>query len=290
MNLDRITDLAFQESPEAQYLLGINKLLNEPEQYEGIYWLSKAAKSGHKVANYTLGCFYYQGTSENNYSKAIYYLKRASNSNYPQADYLLGIASYFGHGCPVDLIRSKELLETALQSCTLEQSEIIISTLLIQNIITESVDKKLESIIIENIYTGGNSTALRKEYNVNRIQRNQKLVSKIKKLYDNTCQICGVKIDLGNSQFYSEVHHIQPLGSPHNGPDVLENMIVVCPGHHAMFDLGAISINLTSKRVLHINVDNPINKKKISILHRIEKRYIDYHNDFIFGKRNLEAK
>jgi hypothetical protein len=283
VNFDKIIELAIQESPEAQYLLGINKFLNEPESYEGIDWLTKAAKAGHKIANYTLGCIYYQGKSDNQYKKAIYYLERASSCDYPKADYLLGIAHHFGHGCPINLLKSKEFLETALQSGILEQSEIIISTLLIKNILTESVETKLENIIIKNINNNSNVKSLRKTFNVDKIQRNNQLILKIKAIYRNKCQICGVQLDIGNGQSYSEVHHIRPLGSPHNGPDVSENMIVVCPDHHAMFDRGAISIDLARKSALHKNIMNPIHGKKILILHHIEESYITYHNNFIFA-------
>ena len=30
--------------------------------------------------------------------------------------------------------------------------------------------------------------------------------------------------------------HIQGLGRPHNGPDIIENMLCLCPNHHDQFD------------------------------------------------------
>jgi putative restriction endonuclease len=37
--------------------------------------------------------------------------------------------------------------------------------------------------------------------------------------------------------------HIRPLGAPHNGPDVKENIIIcLCPNHHVLFDSGAITL------------------------------------------------
>lgn len=54
------------------------------------------------------------------------------------------------------------------------------------------------------------------------------------------------------NQFATEVHHIQPLGK-HNGPDIKENMIVLCPNDHIMFDRGAITLDLDNMRVIHKN-------------------------------------
>jgi hypothetical protein len=58
----------------------------------------------------------------------------------------------------------------------------------------------------------------------------------LKYLYQDRCQVCGHKIDLGHGQFYSETHHIQPRSE--GGPDVPGNMIVVCRNCHILFDHG----------------------------------------------------
>ena len=42
---------------------------------------------------------------------------------------------------------------------------------------------------------------------------------------------------------YAEAHHLQPLGGDHHGPDVIENIICVCPNHHALLDYFAISLS-----------------------------------------------
>ena len=101
------------------------------------------------------------------------------------------------------------------------------------------------------------------------IERNIQLVKKIKNQYDNTCQICGTKLKIKKDLFYSEVHHIKPLGSPHNGPDKLENMICVCPNHHVLLDMGAIELELDDLQVLN---------------HKIGDEFISYHNIVIREK------
>ncbi|HOJ12341.1 MAG TPA: HNH endonuclease [Clostridiales bacterium] len=111
--------------------------------------------------------------------------------------------------------------------------------------------------------------------------RNLTIVKYLKNLYENKCQICAESIEISNNQFLCEVHHIIPLGI-HNGADVLENMIVLCPNHHAMFDRGAITIDLDKKIVIHFNKSDPLNNKPIELKHEINKSYIDYHNKNIF--------
>jgi hypothetical protein len=57
------------------------------------------------------------------------------------------------------------------------------------------------------------------------------------------CQICGSFITLPDKMRYAEGHHLHPLGSRYEGPDVRGNILVVCPSHHAEFDYGSIAIN-----------------------------------------------
>jgi hypothetical protein len=102
---------------------------------------------------------------------------------------------------------------------------------------------------------------------VSMINRNKDLVQKLKSLYDNTCQICRTKLKIAENIFYSEVHHIQSLGEPHNGPDTSANMIVVCPNCHVLLDFKAIEI-----------VKDKIVFKRP---HEVDDIYIEYHNKFI---------
>lgn len=100
-----------------------------------------------------------------------------------------------------------------------------------------------------------------------RILRDTSLAQHIKQLHQYECQICGFTISLPNGSRYAEAHHIQPLGSPHHGPDVAGNIIVVCPNHHAMCDYGTIAITSTE---LKSHPD-----------HHVDDRFIDYHNTTI---------
>lgn len=77
---------------------------------------------------------------------------------------------------------------------------------------------------------------------------------------------------------------IQPLSL--GGPDILQNMIVVCPNHHKLFDNGAITINLEEKKIVHVSQDNEINKMTLIVKHNIDEKYINYHNLHIFKCKN----
>lgn len=109
-----------------------------------------------------------------------------------------------------------------------------------------------------------NNQAERKPRNIDSIVRNQTLVRKVKRIRDNTCQICNTKLMIGVNSFYSEVHHIRPLGNPHNGPDIISNMLCVCPNCHKKLDYGFVPID----RNLIVHIPQ----------HTVDLIYIDYHN------------
>lgn len=102
------------------------------------------------------------------------------------------------------------------------------------------------------------------------IQRDESLVRRIKSIYSNCCQICGLSIRIGPDKFFSNVHHIWPLGKPFDGPDCLENLICVCPNHHAQLDYHSIELSP---------------KDLILDKHAIGKKFIEHHN-IIFRKLN----
>jgi len=134
-------------------------------------------------------------------------------------------------------------------------------------------------LVSDKVYSlsTGNINPNKRSRNIIITDRKQNIVSQLKALYENTCQICKEKLDIGNDEYYSEVHHIQPLGK-HNGPDIPENMIVLCPNHHKMFDKGAITIDLNLQKVIHINEKQKISGKSIILKHEINIKYINYHD------------
>ncbi len=103
-----------------------------------------------------------------------------------------------------------------------------------------------------------------------RIVRDTQLSTRVKSLHKHKCQIltCEYTIVLGNGLHYAEAHHVKPLGEPHNGPDVLENIVCLCPNHHAACDLGAIRLVAADLRQVTGHV--------------IGQEFLDYHNQIIY--------
>ena len=104
-----------------------------------------------------------------------------------------------------------------------------------------------------------------------RVIRNTAIIDQVKTIHRYQCQICGQTIRLRHG-FYAEGHHIRPLGREHAGPDVIENILCVCPNHHVALDYGAIELNLLKLRT------HPA--------HQVGPEYIDYHNNVICRGEN----
>lgn len=121
---------------------------------------------------------------------------------------------------------------------------------------------------------------------VSRIIRDTKLSREIKKENDWKCQVCGKSILLPNYQYYSEGHHLKPLGGEHFGPDIRENIIILCPTHHAEFDYGSIAVNPVTRILEHIDPNNEFHNKKIAYERKdLENEYLIYHYKTQFRKK-----
>lgn len=80
------------------------------------------------------------------------------------------------------------------------------------------------------------------ESKVRRIKRNRTIVKNMKDKHENKCQICGFTFKKKDGTYYSEVAHIVPIESRQVGVDVPSNLVVLCPNHHKMHDLGNLEI------------------------------------------------
>jgi putative restriction endonuclease len=87
----------------------------------------------------------------------------------------------------------------------------------------------------------GYGPAPRRETTTLRIVRDTAVTRRVKALHEHRCQVCGIQL-LGAAGPYAEAAHIRPLGAPHHGPDVLENVLCLCPNHHVLFDLGSFGV------------------------------------------------
>ncbi len=70
--------------------------------------------------------------------------------------------------------------------------------------------------------------------------RNAKAISKLKRLYNNLCQVSGEKFTFKKTDgsFYSEAHHLIPLGK--GGADSVYNIVIVSPLIHRMFHFAKV--------------------------------------------------
>jgi putative restriction endonuclease len=114
--------------------------------------------------------------------------------------------------------------------------------------------------------------AARRDGKSSRIVRDRKVADRVKKLYAYSCQVCGVVLKT-TAGAYAEAAHIKPLGEPHNGPDVLANILCLCPNHHVLFDNGGFTIN--DDFSLN-NIDGVLN---VHSRHAIDLSLVRYHRE-----------
>ena len=119
----------------------------------------------------------------------------------------------------------------------------------------------------------------RTEYTTARTIRDTKLSAMAKELYDHRCQLCGDRRESRDGSAYAEAHHVKPLGDPHRGPDTADNLLVLCPNHHADFDYGRVRVDPDSLLVEHAfddDVDGTV--LTVDAEHDLDTRYLAYHN------------
>lgn len=112
---------------------------------------------------------------------------------------------------------------------------------------------------------------VRVDAQVQRTVRDTSLVRRLKLLHDHRCQHCGTRLSLPDGGGYSEGHHLQPLGRPHNGPDLPANVVILCANCHALCDLRALPLDFDGLR-LHDE-------------HEVGKQFLRYHNDLVTRRR-----
>jgi len=117
---------------------------------------------------------------------------------------------------------------------------------------------------------------------INKIKRDSKIVKELKAEYNNVCQICGEPIIKIKNLSYSEACHIHPRFQ--NGSDTKSNLLILCPNHHVLFDIGVITINPEDcKTLIHIEKDNELNGMELKVIkHSISSNYVRYHFENIY--------
>ena len=118
-------------------------------------------------------------------------------------------------------------------------------------------------------------TPSRKPVQTQRIVRNTAVAQWVKELHKHMCQICGdaLEVDYG---FYSEGAHIQGLGKPYNGPDVVGNVLCLCPNDHVRFDNGALYLTDDLKVINALN-GQVQGQLRVHAKHNIDLTYVQHH-------------
>ncbi|MFG2948831.1 HNH endonuclease [Streptomyces adustus] len=117
--------------------------------------------------------------------------------------------------------------------------------------------------------------ASRRTVTLSRIIRDPELTATVKRLHSDRCQVCGLQLSTRFGS-YSEAAHIRGLGRPHNGPDKLSNLLVLCPNHHVQFDALAIYID-TAGAVRMTADDASMGQLRQHPAHQLDEAHLRYH-------------
>ena len=134
----------------------------------------------------------------------------------------------------------------------------------------EFLEKKIQNTLKPNF-----EPPERKQFTVNRLSRNPKLSVEIKEMYDFSCQVCGVKL-LGHKFPIAVGAHIKDLGKPHNGPDLKENILCLCPNHHSLFDNFGFYIDPETLEINGLANEKVNAKLTLNSKHKINKDFLQY--------------
>ena len=112
----------------------------------------------------------------------------------------------------------------------------------------------------------------------------------IKRAYDNTCAISGLRIINGGGRAEAQAAHIRPVQA--NGPDSLRNGVALSSTFHWMFDRGLISIDddyslLFKRNALPGNVLSLVNRdRRLRVpeqeIYWPHRRFLEYHREHVF--------
>jgi putative restriction endonuclease len=112
---------------------------------------------------------------------------------------------------------------------------------------------------------------------VQRQVRNSAVVEVVKRWHGYRCQVCGEHLRVPTGP-YAEGAHIRPLGRPHHGLDVPENVLCLCPNDHVRFDNGALYL-LDDLTVVDGSTGRRLGMLHQQRNHRIDPAYVRYHRE-----------
>ena len=108
-----------------------------------------------------------------------------------------------------------------------------------------------------------------------RVVRDSEVTRWVKDVHQHHCQACGKRFDSPRGPV-AEAAHIRPLGGKHAGEDTVENVLCLCPNHHALFDRGAFWIG-PDGRIGSDHVADLLEEVRMTPPHEPGRQFIDYH-------------
>ena len=130
-------------------------------------------------------------------------------------------------------------------------------------------------------YLGGSTASPsrpeRRATTTSQIVRDRRVADSVKALYRNECQVCGDRLDTRVGP-YSEAAHVRGLGTPHEGPDVLANVLCLCSNHHVLFDTLTIYID-TAGVVRFASDGSELHKLTVHPDHELQMANVAYHRE-----------
>ncbi|MXZ18572.1 MAG: restriction endonuclease [Rhodothermaceae bacterium] len=125
---------------------------------------------------------------------------------------------------------------------------------------------------------------------VQRPFRDRMFSAGIKRAYNNTCAISGIKIINGGGRAEVQAAHIRPVAA--NGPDSLRNGVALSSTFHWMFDRGLIAIaddyslllkeNAIPNSLLSLVKSNQRLRLPDQRIYRPHSHFLEYHRKNVF--------
>jgi putative restriction endonuclease len=126
----------------------------------------------------------------------------------------------------------------------------------------------------------GASRPVRASSVVQRIVRNSAVTQWVKERHSYACQFCGIVLETEAGP-YAEGAHVQALGAPHHGPDVVSNVLCLCPNDHVLFDKGALYVD--GDNVHRTSTGEFVAKLRSQPDHQIKSDFFRYHRERFAG-------
>lgn len=125
------------------------------------------------------------------------------------------------------------------------------------------------------VVRGKDGETTRRETTTSQVVRDRRVAESVKALYGHECQVCGYRLPTIQG-YRSDAAHVRGLGTPHNGRDVLANLLCLCPHHHIQFD--TFTIYIDDDYVARMATDrSEIDKLKLHPDHHLDMTNVAYH-------------